>query len=201
MSKNDFLDGLKKILNNAGVPNPDGMIEYYDEMICDRMEDGMTEEEAVGSLPDPDKIVEDAMLEMPIHKLASSKVKRTHEEAKKSGHGALWVLLLILGFPLWFPILLTAVILVFTFLLVLFIILGTFYIVNVAFGLSGIAAVIASFSIFLGFITFPSFFVGLGGGLLLLALCLALWKPLLLLTKGACNLVKGMFLGIKKMFI
>ncbi|MCR5279769.1 MAG: DUF1700 domain-containing protein [Lachnospiraceae bacterium] len=201
MSKNDFLDGLNKILRNAGVPNPEGMIEYYDEMICDRMEDGMTEEEAVGSLPDPDKIVEDALLDMPIHKLASTKVKKSHEEARQKGHGTLWVVLAIIGFPIWFPVLITFIVLLLTFMLLLYIFVGVLYICDFSFGISGLAGLLAALGIFVGAVKFPGFISGIGSALFFGALCVLLFKPIGYLARAVTILCDSIFKGLKKIII
>ena len=50
MTKEEFLRTLKAELEKQSISNIESMIEYYDEMICDRMEDGMSEEAAVESM-------------------------------------------------------------------------------------------------------------------------------------------------------
>ena len=50
MNRAEFLSALRAELERQYISGADNMTEYYDEMICDRMEDGMSEEEAVASL-------------------------------------------------------------------------------------------------------------------------------------------------------
>ncbi len=57
MSKREFLDRLCAGLRS--IPDPEeiqGMVSFYDQAIDDRIEDGMTEEEAVGAMGDPEEI-------------------------------------------------------------------------------------------------------------------------------------------------
>lgn len=77
-------------------------LSYYSEMIEDRIEDGMSEEEAVASLGDPSSIAADILIETPLGALIQGKVK---EQREKSG-SRLWFVLSIVGFPIWFPLLL-----------------------------------------------------------------------------------------------
>ena len=62
MNKEEFLTTLRSELEKKSVSNIDNMIEYYDEMICDRIEDGMSEEEAVSSMEAVSSIVSSFLL-------------------------------------------------------------------------------------------------------------------------------------------
>ena len=50
MTKTEFLDGLRAGLSDLDPADIQKSTDYYDEMICDRMEDGMSEEEAVAAI-------------------------------------------------------------------------------------------------------------------------------------------------------
>ena len=60
------------------------MIEFYAEMIDDRMEDGMSEEEAVAAMEDIDRVIAQAKLDRPLPALMLDKVKESHEKANES---------------------------------------------------------------------------------------------------------------------
>ena len=109
MTKNEFLSALDARL--TGLPEEDKQksLSYYAEMIDDRVEDGMTEEEAVSALGNMDGIVKQILDETPISKLVKEKVR-----AKEAPSGAL-IVLLVLGAPLWLPLVITAFVLIFVF--------------------------------------------------------------------------------------
>ncbi|QUI21385.1 DUF1700 domain-containing protein [Vallitalea pronyensis] len=71
-------------------------LSYYAEIIDDQMEEGMTEEEAVDALGDVAHLADLAILNTPMSTLVKSKMRYNNNR--------LLTVLLILGFPLWFPL-------------------------------------------------------------------------------------------------
>ena len=69
-------------------------MEYFDEIIADRMEDGMSEAEAVAGLGDINEIVREIPRPVP---------------AKKKRSGTL-IALTAIGSPLWLPLIIAALI-------------------------------------------------------------------------------------------
>ncbi len=57
MKKAEFLTKLRQALDAAGVANVDSIIQYYDELIYDCMEEGISEENAVAALGSIEDIV------------------------------------------------------------------------------------------------------------------------------------------------
>ena len=108
MNRAEFLSALRAELERQYISGADNMTEYYDEMICDRMEEGMSEEEAVASLGSIEDIVNEALIDRPMTTIVRDRVKKSKDNAEKKGHGALWITLAILGFPVWFPLLIAA---------------------------------------------------------------------------------------------
>lgn len=124
MRKSEFLDELKRRLSKL----PDCEIEktaaFYAECIDDRIEEGMTEEEAVYALGNINDIVKETLMDTPLPSLVQSKIKESH---KKSKNRTLWMVLAICGFPFWFIIglfllimILTVYILIWSAIIVLF---------------------------------------------------------------------------------
>ena len=105
MKKQEFLDGLKKALWALSEDEKKSSLEYYTEMIDDRMEDGLSEEDAVAAIGTLDEIVEQIMSESPhAPAVVNKEEKQTAqpEQAKKKGRVQTWIIvLLILGAPLW----------------------------------------------------------------------------------------------------
>ena len=91
MDKKTFLQTLQKRLK--GLPEEDlrRTLEYYREMIDDRMEEGLSEAQAIAEIGSVEEIAEPLLPNPPKRKM------KTWE-----------IVLLILGFPVWFPLLVAA---------------------------------------------------------------------------------------------
>ena len=64
MNKNQFLEELSRRLEGGSDAERKIALDFYAEMISDRMEEGMTEEEAVAALGSIDQIIRDAAPEL-----------------------------------------------------------------------------------------------------------------------------------------
>ena len=73
MNKNTFFETLKVRL--AGIPEKElqQAIDYYDEIISDKVEDGISEQDAIESLGSIDEIVKSILSDIPIKKLVKEK--------------------------------------------------------------------------------------------------------------------------------
>ena len=91
MNKQEFLAALQSGLR--GLPRGDiqHWVEFYREMVEDRMEDGMSEEEAVAALGPVRDIVAQILSETPLPRLVHEKVK------PKRPMKAWEIILLVLG--------------------------------------------------------------------------------------------------------
>jgi len=98
MTRKEFLDGLRQEMRGLPLQEIDQTIHYYSEIIADRMEDGMTEEAAVAKM-EPMHVI--------AKRVASDFKGGAAPRRKLSGF---MIVLLILGFPLWFPMLATGVV-------------------------------------------------------------------------------------------
>lgn len=95
MNKTEFLESIKQKLN--GLPEKDiqSAVEYYEEAIDDRTEDGLTEEQAITEIGTPDDIAEKIMMETSIPKLITAKAK------PKRTLKAWEIILIIISAPVW----------------------------------------------------------------------------------------------------
>lgn len=59
MTKHEFLDMLNKLTSHLSEAERDRLLEYYGEIIDDRMEEGLSEAEAVAALGDPATLTRD----------------------------------------------------------------------------------------------------------------------------------------------
>ena len=116
MRKQEFLDALHAGLSGLTEADVLERLTFYSEMIDDRMEEGLSEEEAVSKIGNVEEIVKGILSEIPQKKqeaLIISVEKPTHtapkpEEKSKKRMSARQIVLLCLGAPLWLPLLITA---------------------------------------------------------------------------------------------
>ena len=65
MNKQEYLSAIRVRIPKMPTEDMERFIAYYSEMIDDRMEDGMTEEEAVAMMDTPDDAVDQILEEKP----------------------------------------------------------------------------------------------------------------------------------------
>lgn len=101
MNKLDFNNILSKRLKRIPKEDRDKTIEYYNEIIDDRIEDGISEEDAIKQLGSIDDIVANIINGIPLHKIVKERVKSSRRITP------LEITLIIIGFPLWFTLLIS----------------------------------------------------------------------------------------------
>ncbi len=111
MSKNEFISDLRERLSHIPAIEVQKVLQYYIEMIDDRVEDGMSEQDAVKSLGSLDEIVKNIENEISLGIVVKEKVK---EKTEKNGKikNIIIITLLILGFPIWGSLLIAGVVIV-----------------------------------------------------------------------------------------
>lgn len=95
MNKLKFILELHDKLSFLSADDIEKSVEYYSEIIDDYVEDGLSEDDAVAALGDVDTIVSSILAETPISHI----IKRRIKPQRKLG--ALEIILLILGSPIW----------------------------------------------------------------------------------------------------
>ena len=102
MRKNEFLASLCKHLQGLPQEEIEECLTFYGEMIDDRIEEGISEEDAVRQMGSVDEIVRQTLAEIPLVKLVGTRVKP--KRALKT-----WEIVLIaVGAPVWFPLMIAA---------------------------------------------------------------------------------------------
>ncbi|MCR5740403.1 MAG: DUF1700 domain-containing protein, partial [Lachnospiraceae bacterium] len=167
MLKQEFLTQLRSGLEAASIEDIDECIEFYDEMISDRIESGMNEESAVAQMESIDSIISNYKAEKPVAKLIMDKVQKSHDDAKGKGKGALWIVLAIIGFPIWLPILIVVFALLLTLYIVLWCIVIAVFCVLVAIGAVALSGLFVFIMMFTGIVPWPLGIFSLGAGLFL----------------------------------
>ncbi len=194
MNKAEFLEELKRRIQEYPVEETEKSMEYYAEMIDDRMEDGMSESEAVASLGAVEQIAEQIKCELPITTLVKQK---TREKTKGKRMPAWAIVLLVIGFPLWGSIL----IFIFGMVLMFYALIWCFDIVLwsivLSFGATALAGIVGFFvCLCKGAIGSALFY--LGATLFTGGIGVFIFLGTFLTTKGICHGTKWCFLQIKK---
>ena len=102
MHKQEFLEKLRKGLKGVPAFELEERLAFYSEMIEDRMEEGLSEEEAVSAVGTVEDVSREILSGIPLRKMVKEKWR--NKKAMSSGQ----ILCLALGFPLWFSLLISA---------------------------------------------------------------------------------------------
>ena len=194
MRKEEYLARIRSLLQGLPGEDLDRSLAFYAESIEDRMEDGMSEEEAVASMETPEDAARAIQMELPLPKLVKARVKG------RRSLGALEIVLLVLGFPLWFPLLLTAAVLELTAYLLVWMLVLVLGVVVLSLGVSAIACVIAGVAT-VAKAGAQGLLLSLGAGLVLAGLAILLSLLLAPACRGAAKLGKAMLRGAKSLLI
>ncbi len=96
MNKQEYLGALEYALAQMPPEEREKHLAYYDELICDMCEDGMSEEEATSRLGDPNAVAQELLAALPLATLVKTRIR------SGGSLSPLVIALLVLGFPLWF---------------------------------------------------------------------------------------------------
>lgn len=194
MTKEEFLFELREKLFGLPQDEIEERIAFYNEIINDRMEDGLTEEEAVAEMGSVDTVVEQIMSEIPLSRLVKEKVK------PKRNLKAWEIALLVLGSPVWVPLVIGAVSVILSVYAVIWVAVICTYVVDfslTASAIAGMAGIIAYLKA--GNPAGALFSVGLGvacAGLAILLFFGCGW-----ITKHLIQATNKLLLGIKISFV
>lgn len=192
MNKTEFLRELEARLKGLPKEDVEERLEFYSEAIDDRVEDGLSEEDAVKDIGDLDDVVTQIASDTSLSKIIKGQTKN---RAKMS---ALNVILLILGFPLWLPLLITILALILVLYVIMWVLVLVAYVLELSVAVSGVAGLIVFFAFLFTGAFNPGYLAValLGAGLSIFFFYGCKW-----FTIAIAKLSKGIFVGIKKMFI
>ncbi len=193
MNKQEFLSRLRKGLEGLPKDEVQERVSFYSEMIDDRMEEGFSEEEAVKEIGSVEMIISQIKGDIPITKLVKEKI--TPKKSLKAWE----IVLLVLGSPIWFSLLIATVAVVFSLYVVLWSVIISLWSVFGAFvgcaigGIVSSVVLLLSGNIFIGMILMSAGLVC--GGLSIFAFfgCKAITKGIILLTKKIGIAIKNCF--------
>lgn len=193
MNKLEFLAELKVRLQDLPQDEIDRSIMFYDEMIEDRKEDGMSEEDAVVALGDIDTIVKEILLDRPLPTLMRDKIR------PKRRLNGFEIALIVVGFPIWFSLLIAFFAVIVAVYVSIWAVIISLYatVLGLALGgLGGFIITLMSFGInpFLGTLV-------LGGSLFVLGVGILLFFPVNQLAVALVKLTGRFLRWVKSLFI
>lgn len=194
MNKQEYLESIRSRISAMPADDVNRFMDYYSEMIDDRVEDGLSEEEAVADMGSPDAAVEQILEDMPLTKLVKEKIKPKHELK------AWEVVLIVLGSPVWIPLLITAVVLLLTLWIVAFALLISFYAVVLSFVAAGIGGLICAIPLFIANSPYTAVLM-LGAALIGIGIAILFVVSVKPVTVGIFKVCKASVNGIKRMFV
>ena len=195
MKKEEFLSELRRHLGGLPKEEIEDRISFYEEMIDDKISDGYNEEEVVNELGSPKDVAREIIGDVPLTKIIKERVK------PKRQLKAWEIVLIIVGFPLWFPLVLALFIVFISMYAVVWSLIVALFAVVVSFISGGSwAMLVGTMNIFDKNLSFGVFEIGsgllvVGLGLLLVLFSKTIVVALIKLTKkmlvGTKNLVVG----------
>lgn len=227
MNKHEFLAALRRELSALPHSELTEQLNFYSEMIDDRMEEGMTEEEAVSGIGTVEFVAAQILVDL---NLADPPVSPTPESAEKeeeptveptpqikheqqdtenpdeTKEGMRWwiILLLILGAPLWIPLLVTAAAVVLSLYVTLWAVVAALWSIPVSLTACALTGCMGTIPLlFSGKWIAALMWLGIGlasGGLAIFSIlgCAAVTKGAALLTKLGCKGIKALLKSRRK---
>lgn len=191
MKKQEFLEKLRIGISALPQRSVEERISFYSEMIDDRLEEGLSEEEAIEELGSADDVIGQILAETPLAQLFKARIKPKHKIK-------VWeIVLLALGFPIWGSLLIAVAAVLLSLYVVIWSVVISLWAVAVAVTACLLGGIAASVFLFIQGNTSQSL-ATLGAGLVCGGLGILFIIGCSYLSRGVMLLTKGIFLGTKK---
>ena len=187
MRKQDFLNQIATSLSSLPKDEVSDRLSFYAEMIDDRIEEGLSEEEAIRAVGSSDEVIAQILADIPLVKIAREKIKR-RKRLKVWKTVLLW-----LGSPIWLSLLVAAFAVAISLYASLWAVVISLYATAFALGVSALGCILGSFFMVGGFaeviVAWGAALVCAGLAILLVMLSNLAGKGMVKLTKLNWNLV------------
>ena len=167
MNRQDYLDEIKEKLLGLSEEDIDKALDFYMEAIDDRIEDGLSEEQAIKAVGSSDEVEEQILMDTPLPKLVSATVKPKRKLK-------VWeIILIIMAAPIWIPFVIVLLALAISVFAILFALIISLIAILISLIFGGVALLIGAFFTFFGggagstLLQVAAGYIGLGLGILL----------------------------------
>ena len=193
MTKEQFLYALRMRLSQLPESEIQKSLSYYDEMISDLMDDGMTEYEAVDHIGDVGEVAEQILSEQPLSTLIKTKVK------PRRGWTPLAIVIAVIGSPIWLSILIALCAIGISLYVTMIAIAISVFAVVISLVVAGIGMIIAAFLSFAH--SAGGMLALIGGGIAVIGLGVLAFIAAKYIVKGLVLLTKSIGRWVKSLFI
>ncbi len=190
MNKQEFLTRLKNGLSGLPKEDIEERLKFYEEMIDDKIEEGIPEESAVSEIGSIDELISQITADNPLPKIEP-------EELEAPRKLKLWeIILLILGSPIWVSLLLAVAAVVISVFAVVWCVIITLWAVFISLAFCGLGLILGGIIfVFKGlFIQGAATF---GAGLICVAISIFMFFVSLCATLGILGISKKFYGFIK----
>lgn len=140
MTKAQFLDGLRRALGDLSDKDIAASLDYYAEMIDERVEAGMDEVAAVAALGTPEAVAREILLEQPLPTVVKTVVQK---QTRKHPWRVWEIILLALGSPIWLSILIALAAVLLSVYIVLWSVVASLWAVDISLAGAALGCLVA----------------------------------------------------------
>lgn len=191
MDKQEFLTELREGLNGLPQEDIEERLSFHAEMIDDRMEEGLTEQEAVAAIGSVAEVVAQIVGDTPLTKIVREKIK----PCRRLGAGE--VVLLALGSPIWLSLLISLFAVVLSLYVSLWSVIASVWSVFAALIGSALGTLVGGVLLLCNGTT-PGGLACVAGTLVCAGLAIFAFFGCRTATKGVLRLTKASVLAVKK---
>jgi len=194
MTKSEFLEKLRERISALPQSDVRERLAFYGEMIDDRIEEGLSEQEAVADIGGVEAIADQIVADTPLATLVKEKIK------PKRTLKAWEIVLIVLGFPIWFSVFVTAFAVMIAFYAVIWSLIISLWAVCVSFAVALIClAALGAIFIFKGDALIGV--AAIGAAFVCAGLAIFVFFGCVSATKGAVILIKKVASAVKRLFV
>ena len=190
MSKHDFLKQLRKRLTGLPKNDIEERLAFYGEMIDDRMEEGLSEEEAVSAVGSVDETAQQIIADM---------LPNKNGKVKAKSHKKVWqIVLLVLGSPVWISLLIAALAVVVSLYVSMWTIVISIWAVSISLLACAVAGVVAGVGFAVLHSNFPSGIATVAAAIICSGIAILFFLGSRAATRGMVLLTKWMINCFRK---
>jgi len=196
MTKRQFLDELRARLSSLPQLDIEKTIAFYSEMIDDRMDDGLTEEEAVSKMESPAVIANRIISESNYPPVIVN--QQPQKQKQKGNYTALWITLAVLGFPIWGSLLLTFICVVLTVYISIWAVIISLFAAAIALAVSAVGCMIAGAAVSSSSVF--AFIFSIGAALVCAGISILMFIVSIAAAKGIVKITAYLFRKLRSAF-
>ena len=194
MNKQEFIEAIRKKLSKFPKNEIEDRISFYSEIIDDKIEEGLSEENAIKEIGGVDEIVSQIAGDIPILKLVKENIK------PKKKLNAWEISLIAIGSPIWISILISIIAIIFSVYVSLWAVIASLWAVVVSLvAVAFYGTIYGGIMMILGDISVNLVLFSLGLASVGLAIFLCLGA--IYATRGLIALTKKLIFTIKNSFV